>query len=121
MPRKVKDAKLSSRTARAQLRRRPKPYWRLIVPGHHVGYRRHKGGGGQWVARRYRGAGRYQEKVLGVADDNLPADGATVLDFAQAQEKAQSWFDELARGVPAGAASRSPPTPPWSDAGFRLR
>jgi hypothetical protein len=36
--------------------------------------------------------GYRREEKLGLAEDSLDADGARVLDFAQAQEKARTWF-----------------------------
>jgi integrase len=57
----------------------------------HVGY--YKGSrGGRWIARRYCGAGHYQETVVGTADDVLDADGRAILDFDQAQAGAREWF-----------------------------
>ena len=40
MPRKVRDANLETRTARSRLKTRHKPYFRLIEPGVHLGYRK---------------------------------------------------------------------------------
>ncbi len=42
-------------------------------------------------------AGRYREEKLGGADDILPADGAHVLDFRQAQGKAVAWASRVRR------------------------
>jgi integrase len=68
------------------LKPRGKPYWRSIEPGLALGYRRLRGGPGTWSVRRYLGAGAYETEALdGVADDYVEADGATVLNFAQAQ------------------------------------
>ncbi len=36
--------------------------------------------------------GRYQENVVGTADDMLDADGRAILDFDQAQAGAREWF-----------------------------
>src|SRR5262245_12184949 len=41
------------------LRARHKPYFRLIEPGLHLGYRKLTSGPGTWLARRYSGEGRY--------------------------------------------------------------
>jgi len=98
MPRKVKDTDLSNRTTRNRLKAQPKPYWRLLSPGHHIGYRRHQKTAGAWVARVYLGqAEGYREEVLGVADDLLSADGMKILDFSQAQDQARVWFAQQAR------------------------
>src|SRR5690349_8276718 len=91
MARTVRDASLETRAARARLKPRHKPYYRLIDQGSHLGY--YKGGrGGSWSARYFLGAGKYAEQKLGAADDTQDADGAAVLSFAQAQQKARDWF-----------------------------
>lgn len=100
MPRTVKNPKIDTRSARARLLARREPYFAPISPGCALGYR--KGAtGGTWIARRYDKASvpamRYS--ALGSADDVLDADGATVLTFGQAQEKARAWFQDLARDV----------------------
>ncbi|MEX1205655.1 MAG: tyrosine-type recombinase/integrase [Dongiaceae bacterium] len=107
MARTVRDTKLETREARARLARRKKPHWRTIDQGAHVGY--YKGArGGSWIARYFRGEGRYTETALGTADDKQDADGVAVLSYRQAQEKARAWFVQQARikeglgPVPAG-------------------
>ena len=40
MPRKMRDAALETRTARSRLKVAHKPYFRLIEPGLHLGYRK---------------------------------------------------------------------------------
>ena len=98
MPRKVRDSKLDTRTARASLKANVKPYFRLIEPGLFIGYRRLPGDRpGTWVARRYDPDQRtYTVKNLKTADDRLvfaddksEADGETVLTFGQAQAAAK--------------------------------
>jgi integrase len=86
---RVLDKTLDSRTARAGLKVRGKPYYRAIGPGLHIGYRKGKKGG-RWVARLYAGDGNYRVEALADADDMLDADGKTVLDFWQAQEAARN-------------------------------
>jgi len=89
MARTLRDSKLDSREARARLKVRGRPYWRLIEPGLHLGYRRLAGRPGSWCVRRYVGNQAYTvSKLKGVADDNADADGASVLSFAQAQAAA---------------------------------
>jgi integrase len=97
MARKVRDSNLETRTARSRLRVRHKPYFRLIEPGLHLGYRRLASGPGTWIARRYSGGGSYTVKNLTTADNRLviaddysEPDGDRILSFAQAQEKAQA-------------------------------
>jgi integrase len=100
MPRTLRDAKLDTREARLRLKVRGKPYWRLIEPGLHVGYRRLAGRPGSWCLRRYVGAQQYVVEALGaVADDYGDADGATVLTFAQAQRRALEHKPKAAAGA----------------------
>jgi integrase len=96
MPRKVRDSNLETRTARSRLRARHKPFFRLIEPGLHLGYRKLASGPGTWLARRYSGGGRYltanlrtAEGALVLADDFEDADDVRILSFAQAQQKAR--------------------------------
>ncbi len=96
MARTVRDNSLETRTARARLYHRHKPYYRLIDPGCHLGY--YKGSrGGAWSARYFLGNGKYAEKTLGLADDVQDADGKSVLTFAEAQKRARAWFGIQAR------------------------
>ena len=97
MARTIVDSNLKDRTARGRLKARRKPYWREIEPNLAIGYRRLKGrknrpaGAGTWSARHYVGGGAYTvEKIDGVADDFSDANGVTVLDFKQAQDKARA-------------------------------
>jgi integrase len=86
MARTLRDSKLDSREARARLRVRGRPYWRLVEPGLHLGYRRLAGRPGSWCVRRYVGSQTYTVSALkGVADDYADADGTSVLSFGQAQ------------------------------------
>src|ERR1700736_5762876 len=89
MARTLRDIKLDSREARAKLKVRGKPYWRLLEGGLHLGYRRLSKRPGSWCVRKYVGQQRYAvEALAGVADDYSEADGVTVLSFAMAQRKA---------------------------------
>ena len=102
MPRKVRDDRLDSRSARLRLSPRREPYFRSIQQGHAIGYRRLGGGkAGTWIARHYDRDAVPMRRYLaiGSADDFLDADGVTTLSFAQAQEQARVWFAEIARGV----------------------
>ena len=94
--RTVRDTNLETRTTRARLAARGKPYWRTIEPGCHLGYRRGKRGG-SWTARRFLGDGKYSQCGLGKADDILDSDGAAVLTFKEAQQAAGAWFRSEAR------------------------
>jgi integrase len=99
MPRTVRERRLDSPATRAKLKPSGKPYWRAIDTGLHLGYR--KGlNGGRWVLRRYLGAGQYEVATVAIADDHSPADGASILDFFQAQRKARE-VAALAKAPPA--------------------
>jgi hypothetical protein len=74
-----------------------KPYFRLIEPGLHLGYRKLATGPSTWVVRRYAGGGKYSVKnltttdgVLVIADDYSEPDADGVLSFGQAQERAKA-------------------------------
>lgn len=92
MGRTVRHQSLESRTSRARLAIQPKPHWRVIEVGLHLGYRRLREGGGTWVARRFIGEGRYSETKIGTADDLGDADGVALLSFTQAQEASRTWW-----------------------------
>lgn len=98
MPRKARDEKLNTRTARLSLAHRAEPYWRNIQDGRALGYRRAAGGkAGSWVARWYEAEVGRKYRALGAADDMIDADGKDTLTFAQAQDKARDWFAEMQR------------------------
>lgn len=97
MPRKARDERLDTRTARLKLTERREPYWRSIQGGRALGYRRIAGKSGTWIARHYDAVTGRQHRALGSADDLAEADGADTLTFAQAQTAALAWFSALAR------------------------
>ena len=98
MPRKARDERLDTRTARLTLKPRREPYWRSIQDGRALGYRRAAGGrAGTWIARHYDAAGGRKFASIGVADDMLDADGATTLTWTQAQELARAWWQQTER------------------------
>jgi integrase len=89
LPRTLRDSNLGTREARLRLKVRGKPYWRLLEPGRHLGYRRLANQSGTWCLRRYAGSQSYViESLKAVADDYGSADGVTVMTFAQAQRAA---------------------------------
>lgn len=90
MARTVRDANLDTRTARARLEARSKPYFRNLEPGLHLGYRKPSKGAGRWLARHYVGEQSYEVETIGTADDFSDADGVAILSFRQAQELARS-------------------------------
>jgi integrase len=89
MARRPRSSQLETRTARLKLPVRTKPYFITIAPGIAQGYRRNKGAG-SWSAKVADGSGGHWIKAFGTADDHEPADGANVLDFWQAQDKARA-------------------------------
>jgi integrase len=108
MSRGTEDAEITTRAARDRLAARHDPYWRGIEGGLALGYRKGKRGG-VWLARLWDGK-HYRKAKLGRADGTLKAtvsgaesaaaaDGAAVLDFRQAQAKAQWWARQLHRAA----------------------
>ena len=82
MPRQPRDVRLQTREARRQLPRRREPYWHELRRGLQLGY--YKGStGGSWVLREYLGEGNRPQRRVGLADDDVPADGATVFSWPQ--------------------------------------
>ncbi|MDQ7977937.1 MarR family transcriptional regulator [Paraburkholderia sp. SARCC-3016] len=85
------DAWLATRESRAVLQPRRKPYWHAVDTGRHLGY--YKGArSATWHARVFVGSGKYEEILLGKADDSTGADGLTVLDYRQALERSREWW-----------------------------
>jgi integrase len=107
MARRVKDATLDSREARSKLKPRGKPYYRLIEPGLHVGYRKLKGRAGTWVARHYVGEQSYQVESIGAADDLSDADGEAVLSYWNSVERAR---ERMVSRAHAAVGKRGPIT-----------
>ena len=76
MARKLRDASLDSKAARASLKPRGKPYYRVIDPGLHIGYRKLRGyrgrpqPAGRWVVRRYVGQQAYKVESLATASSH---------------------------------------------------
>jgi integrase len=93
MARSARNAKLETRTARLKLSVARKPVFVRIGIGLSLGYRRNKTEG-TWVLRVADGKGGATTRAIATADDFSDADGTTVLDYWQAQEKAKS----VARG-----------------------
>jgi integrase len=99
MAKTLRDSQLESRTARSKLSARGKPYWRLIEPGLHLGYRKPRGrkgrpaAGGVWVVRYSK---PYITKKFATADDYSDPDAVVVLNFAQAQVAARKYMVERA-------------------------
>lgn len=79
--RQPRDVRLQTREARRGLAPKKEPYWHELRRGLHVGY--YKGSsGGTWWLREYRDGTRPKRR-LGIADDDISADGMTVLSWPQ--------------------------------------
>jgi integrase len=89
MARSVRKAGLETRTARLKLPVARKPMFIRIGPGLSLGYRRNQVAG-TWVLRIADGKGGATTQAIGTADDFVEADGASVLTYWQAQDRAQS-------------------------------
>jgi integrase len=112
MARTVQDAKLGTRTARAELAPSGKPYYRTIEEGLHLGYRKGKHSG-KWVVRIYdKSEGGYKVETIGTADDTGDPNGTDILNFAQAQKLARQKYDERQRA--AKVAAEPAPKPPYT-------
>lgn len=91
MARRVHNAYVETRTARAKLKAGRSYYWTRLEDGLHLGYSRQKGTG-KWVVRFYLGKVRwmyrgrettrnYEKRVIGQADDHSDANGLTILTY----------------------------------------
>lgn len=85
--------RLNSKTTRQGLKPRHPQYWSELDRGIHLGYRK-SATGGTWYVRRFVD-GKYIVRRIGLADDNQPADGRTVLNHTQARRKATEYEDIL--------------------------
>lgn len=83
MARAPREHRLETRDARAKLKTSTEPYWRQIVPGTFLGYRKGKRATA-WVVRQRTQAGGYSEQRIGTPDDHADADGSVVLSYGQA-------------------------------------
>jgi integrase len=85
--RKIRSAKLETRSARLRLAPRSKPYFVRLTRGVALGYRRTKTAG-TWLVRVTAAGLDWTERLAG-ADDNVDADGRDVLTYDDAQAKAR--------------------------------
>jgi integrase len=95
VPRTVKDANLSTITARARLKRKLEPHWRTLIVGRaHLGWQRPPDvrEAGKWILRKYQD-GRYSVRNLGWADDLAEATGEQILSCEQAEAMARAMLD----------------------------
>jgi integrase len=88
MPRRLRSATLETRTARLRLPIRKKPYTARVAPGVRVAYRRNETVS-SWSVIAADGKGGNWMQQFAAADDHEEANGETVLDFWQAQERAR--------------------------------
>jgi integrase len=114
MPRRVKDSKLQSRAAREKLKQRSKPYYAACGRGLHLGYRKGKQAR-PWFARVNVGQTLNTKEPwvylpIGTADDFVDANGESVLDFWQAQERARELFKNYTTEAAQGERSVGPYT-----------
>jgi integrase len=87
MARRIRAANLETRSARLRLPISSKPVWVSIGHGLGIGYRRNQGPG-TWNGRQADGKGGYHSLgVIAVADDYDTANGASIMDFWQAQDR----------------------------------
>lgn len=86
MPRKTRNAKLETRSARAGLTQQREPYWQTLEQGLQLGYYKGKSSS-SWFAR-LRHAGKYTKEKLGLADDFQDSDSLKVLSHSEAYAKA---------------------------------
>jgi integrase len=111
MARAVRNAKISTRSARARLPARREPYWTTISEGCALGYRSGTKGG-TWIAKfRNDETEQRHYEALGAADDARDPDGISVFSFIQAQEKARAFFHRKAR---EGAGDMAPHDGPYT-------
>ena len=87
MARKIRSG-LETRTARLKRPVAKKPEFVKIAPGISLGYRRNATAG-TWVIRVADGKGSNWTKAIGHADDYADANGTTVFDYWQAQDRAK--------------------------------
>lgn len=86
MARAPREHRLETIDARGKLKASGEPYWRQIVPGTFLGYRKGKRGTA-WIVRQ-RVGDNYAEQRIGTPDDHAKADGDVVLTYAQAVKRA---------------------------------
>jgi streptomycin 6-kinase len=88
MARRTRDARLETRSSRLKMPVTSKRVFVKIGLGIGLGYRRNATAG-TWVARISDGKGGNWTKAIATADDFAEADGAGILDFWQAQDRAR--------------------------------
>lgn len=93
MAQSARDARLETRTARLRLTG-GRRYFKAIGEGLTLVYRRTGEGFGTWSAKLALPGSKYALRALGAADDYQEANGADVLSFHQAQDKARKLAED---------------------------
>lgn len=112
----VRSSQLETRTARAKLKPRRKPYSVRIAPGIRVAYRRNIEDSGTWSVICADGKGGSWLKKLALADDRENADGKLIMDYWQACDAAK----KLARADVGTAHGERPATVTEAIEAYRL-
>ena len=107
MAQSARNAKVETRTSRLKLTK-GKRYYTKIGEGLMLVYRRTAAGYGTWSAKILRPSGEYELRALGEADDQQESNGADVLTFYEAQQKARDVAK--AEKIGAGIGRRGPLT-----------
>jgi hypothetical protein len=112
MARIVRNAKLDTRSARAEnLTQRKAPYWHPVSPGFAMGYRKAPKGG-VWLAKLVRPGLLRRETTLGPADDALDPDGVHILTSHKRKGKRLNGRPRLKLPASTSRKSRSPSAKP---------
>jgi integrase len=88
---------ISEAEIRLKLRARSNPYYALLCQGRALGYRKRVDKPSFWIARATKSPSRYVTHRLGLCDDSQPANGKTILNFAQAEQRAWEWFKKTSK------------------------
>jgi hypothetical protein len=108
MARQTRSSQLETRSARLRLPISRKAKFVKVALGIGLGYRRTKTAG-TWVVRVADGKGSNWEKAIGIADDFAEANGETVFEYWQAQERAKSVAAGPVTSTVTGTENRSKP------------
>lgn len=100
MPRSQPSSSFGKRSGRFKHLGAGKEHWTPADEGIALGYRRGKTKS-VWYLRRYMGNGKYEQCVIGLADDYQDADGDNVLTYFQAQARAKERASDPEMPLPA--------------------
>ena len=107
MAQSARNTKVETRTNRLKLAK-GRRYYTKIGEGLMLVYRRTGAGFGTWSAKILRPSGEYELRALGEADDQQDSNGADVLTFYEAQQRARDACS--AEKMSAGIGRRGPLT-----------